>query len=88
MLKYFKKSKGVNTPKVEVSYNEALNVLLGSFRDNDMTRDMLTIPNNILCAYSTIYVEDHAGKMPMVLIAGLYNQLPMDVEYDEDGNRM
>lgn len=87
-MKYFRRIHGVNTPKVEVSYDEALNVLLGTFRDNDMTRDMLTIPNNIQCRYSTIYVEDHSGKMPMVLMSGLFNMLPMDAEYDDNGNRL
>ena len=54
-----------------------------------MTRDMLTIPNNIETVFSTIYVEDQQPHgMTMVLMSGLYNQLPMGVEYDEDGNHV
>lgn len=87
-MKYFKKSKGVNTPRVEVTYEEALRTVLGSFRDNDMTRDMLTIPNNIFCAFSYIYVEDDTTTPHMVLMSGLWNMLPEDAEYDDDGNRI
>lgn len=57
-LKYFKQFRGVNTPKVEISHDEALKVLLGSYRDNDMTREMLTMPNEIPCMCSTVYVEE------------------------------
>ena len=57
-MKYFKQSKGVNTPKVEISYEDAIRVLLGSYKDNKMTREMLAIPNEIPCMFSTVYVEE------------------------------
>ena len=88
-MKYFKQTKGVNTTKVEISHDEALNVLLGSFRDNDMTRDMLTIPNRIECRYSTVYVEQPTEYgINIVLMAGLCNDIPDGVEYDDNGNRI
>jgi len=88
-MKYFKQTKGVNTPKVEISYDEALNVLLGSFRDNDMTRDMLTIPNRIICRYSVINVEQETEYgINLVSMAGLCNDIPFGVEYDDNGNRI
>lgn len=89
MLKYYRKIQGLNTPKTEITYDKALELCLGAYRDNDMTRDMLTIPNNIKTMLSTIYVEDKKPNgMTMVLMAGLYNQLPMGVEYDKDGNHV
>lgn len=87
-MKYYKRTNGVNTLKVEITHEEALRTLLSTYRDNDMTRDMLTIPNNILCRYSTVYVEDDSSGMTMVLMSGLFNQLPMNTDYDEDGNRI
>ena len=86
-MKYYKKF--ANEERFEIDYDTALETLLTTYRNNDMTRDMLTIPNNIQCRFSTVYVEDDSNpKMPMVLMAGLFNQLPMDTEYDEDGNRI
>ena len=86
-LKYFKKYPS-ESERHEINYDEALKTLLGTFRDNDMTKDMLTIPNNIKCHFSDVYVEDHSGKIKLVLMAGLWNDLPMDAEYDDDGNRI
>lgn len=71
-----------------IPYDEALKTVLGTFRDNDMTRDMLTIPNMIQCQYSTIQVKEPVKGNFKVLMAGLVNQVPMDTEYDEDGNRI
>lgn len=71
-----------------ITYDEALNTVLGTFRDNDMTRDMLTIPNWIQCQYSTIEVKEPIEGTFEVLMAGLVNQIPMDAEYDDDGNRI
>ena len=68
----------------QITKEEALHILLGTYRDNDMTRDMLTIPNRIQCLYSTIIVRD--GKK--ALMAGLYNMVPMNIEYDDQGNRI
>ena len=86
-LRYFKRYHGKEERK-EITYDEALDTLLTTYRDNEMTRDMLSIPNNIQCRFSTVYVEDHSGKMPMVLMSGLFNMLPDDVEYDDSGNRI
>lgn len=83
MLKYF---RNVDGNRQEISYDEALNILLGTWKDNDMTRDMLTIPNRIQCMFSYVDVEDHkGGNEIMVLMAGCYNILPPDVTYDDNG---
>lgn len=74
-----------------ITREQALDTLLGTWKDNDMTRDMLTIPNRIQCMYSVISVRVEDDKEPWnsrVLMAGLWNMLPMWVEYDEDGNRI
>lgn len=87
-LKYYRKGHG-ESPREEITYDKALSILLGTYRDNDMTRDMLTTANNIVCRYSTVYVEEiWDNDMIMVLMAGLQNMLPMGVEYDEEGNRI
>ena len=86
-LKYFKRYHGEEERK-EISYNEALDTLLTTWKDTQMTRDMLSIPNNIHCRFSTVYVEDHSSAMPMVLMSGLLNMLPDGVEYDDNGNRI
>lgn len=87
-MKYFKRYHG-KEERLEISEEEALDTLLTTYRDNDMTRDMLTIPNNIFCRYSTVYVEDDSDpRFTMVLMSGLCNELPMGVEYDDDGNRV
>lgn len=75
----------------EISYNEALDLLLTVYRDNDMTRDMLTLPNCIRLRYSDIVVKavDDEHPIPiLVSMAGYYNLLPNDVEYDDNGNRI
>lgn len=83
-MKYY--VKYVDEPeRREITYDKALDIALGSYRDNDMTRDMLNRPNRIMCRFSEITVISDDG---MTILAGLYNQLPMDVEYDEDGNRV
>lgn len=88
MLKYYKRMKDEDK-REEISHDEALNVLFGSFRDNDMTRDMLTIPNRIICQFSEIEVVDDRGNNDIrVLMAGLCNMLPMDTAYDDNGMRI
>ena len=57
----------------DITYEEALQTLLGTWKDNEMTRSMLTIANNIQCRYSDIFVEDDKG---MVLMSGLWNYVP------------
>ena len=87
MLHFFKTIKP-DGRRVEVSYDEALRSLLGTYRDNDMTRDMLTIPNRIDCRYSVISVVDGEGVSSRGIMAGLYNLLPMGAEYDDNGSRL
>lgn len=88
-LKYFRKGYHEESRREEITYDKALSILLGTFKDNDMTRDMLTTPNNIMCAYSMVYVEDHEEDGGIaVLMPGLVNILPMGKEYDDEGNRL
>ena len=56
----------------EITYEEALDTLLTTFLDNEMTRSMLTIPNWITCRCSVVQVSDHG----MVAQAGLENLVP------------
>lgn len=86
-MKYYKQIKP-DGERTEVPYEEALKSVLSTFRDNDMSRDMLTIPNNINCRYAWVYVVDDSHSPGMVMIAGLWNVLPDGVEYDENGNRI
>ena len=90
MLKYYKYPRPYNPDtREEITKDEALHILLGTFKDCDMTRDLLTRVNRIECMYSTVEVEkvDENGRH-MVLMAGLANELPRDVEYDDNGNRI
>ena len=82
-MQYFKEYNGVSE-KVRISRSDALRSLLTTYRDNDMTRDMLTIPNRILTKFCTIHVKSDDG---MIAIPGMYNLLPDDAEYDEGGKR-
>lgn len=87
-FKYYKRyhdKEGRN----EITYLEALDTLLTTYRDNDMTRDMLTIANNIVCRFSTVYVEEiWDNDMVMTLMPELQNVLPIGAEYDDEGNRI
>ena len=67
-----------------IDHDEALNTLLTTFKDNDMTRDMLTVPNWIPCRFATIQVK----KDGMVLMPGLSCALPPENRYDDNGNRL
>lgn len=90
MLRYYKVRRGEKMNWREpISYEEALNIMLGSWKDNDMTRDMLILPNRIQCMYSEIGVEEVTEDGHVFCsMPGLYNLLPSDIEYDEDGNRV
>lgn len=81
MLKYYKRMKDEDT-EVEISYDEALRTLLGTWRDTDLTRDMLTIQNYIECQFSWIRVDD--PNTTMKPIPGMWNLAPADAEYDEE----
>ena len=87
-LVFRKKYHGENKWE-EITRDEAYQTLLTTWKDSDMTRDMLTIVNRIECRYSTVEVvykrEDGVVK---TLIPGLRNLLPMGVEYGDDCNRI
>lgn len=81
MMKYYKRMKDSDEWS-EVSHDDALRTLLGTWRDTDLTRDMLTIPNMIECMCSWIKVKDPDSTMtPM---PGLFNLYPDGAEYDEE----
>lgn len=87
-LVFRKKYHGENEWK-DITYEEAYDTLLTTFKDSDMTRDMLTIVNRIECRFSTVEVRDvREGGSVKTLIAGLHNLFPMDVEYDDNCNRI
>lgn len=54
-MKYLKLFAGSDAWK-EITYDEALDTVLGSYQDNDEVRDMLGTPNRIRCQYSEIAV--------------------------------
>ena len=84
MLKFFRQRYDLDE-RSEISYDEALDIVLGSWKDTDMVRDMLLIPNRIECMFSRIEVEDVDEKgHRMVLMAGLVNQMNDNFEYDEE----
>lgn len=83
-MKYFKRVKGEDEWK-EVNYDTALWTLLTTYKDNDMTRAMLTVGNLIPCTWSEIRVCNDDGLTAM---AGLSNLLPDDFhEEDIDGDK-
>lgn len=86
-MKYFRYDY-VTGEREEIDFHKAHDILLTTYRDNEMTLDMLTIPNRIECRFSRVDVEDHTTSIPKVPVPGLYNLLPMDAEYDDNGNRI
>lgn len=84
-LKYFRIPKDNPKEKKEITYGEALHILLGTWKDNKYPRAMLTIPNWIECRFSTIQVADYTDPQhPMVMMAGYVNVLPDGMEYEEE----
>lgn len=65
----------------EIDYDRALWTVLGTYKDNDATRAMLTIGNLIPCRFSDIRVYDDNGLTAM---PGLYNLLPDGVTWPEN----
>lgn len=85
MLKYYRRYKDQYTEE-EVTKEEALTTLLSTYRDNDMTRDMLTVQNYIECRFAFIRVDDPDSTLkPM---PGLWGLLPDGADYDDEGNRL
>lgn len=59
---YYKIFKEANAKPEEVTYDEALKTLLGSYLDNEDVRGLLDYPNTINCMFSILYVvEDDVG---------------------------
>lgn len=74
--------------KKELSYDEALDVMLSTYKDCDVTRDMLTIGNNIQLKLGFwMQIGEEINGHKMVRMAGLWNMLPDGVAYDDEGNR-
>lgn len=86
-MKYFR-CDYISGEQQEISYDRALDILLTTWKDTEMTRDMLTIPNNIQCRYSYVVVKDDSTQIPKCAMPGLINLVPMGAEYDENGKRI
>ena len=70
----------------EISYDQALQTVLGTYKNSPQVRSMLTIGNTIRYRYSEISVTDDNGFTAM---AGLYNLVPdefLDDKYAEEDN--
>ena len=61
-MKYMKRFKSQEEDWQEVSYEEALRTILGTYRDCLDVRSMMSIANFIPCVYSEIRVYDDNGK--------------------------
>ena len=79
---YIKVSKLDNSKKV-ISAKEAIDDLLSVYKDNDMSRDMLTIPNRIDLRTSILEVAVDGDR----LVEEGMNLLPEEFCYDDNGNR-
>ena len=90
MLKYYRQPLIKDPPDwMRISYEKALDILLGTYKDSDMTRDMLTIPNRIHCHFSEVIVIDFISDIEIIAPAdGEYNLLPKGIAYDDDCNRI
>lgn len=84
----FEKQFKDGSPAFEVSYEKALDTLLTTYRDCDMTRDMLKTGNLIMCRFSVIRVYEVTEWGRLTSMPGLYNLTPDDARYDDDGNRL
>ena len=85
-LKYKKEYLISGQQSQNLSFGEALSLVLEVYKDCDMTRDMLTIPNRIrLTSYSNlvVYSDEEANIAPEIL-----NALPFEYSYDDDGKRL
>lgn len=74
--------------RVTITREEALEDVLSVYKDDDMTRDMLLIPNHILTPMYSIDVVmiDPDGRR-VTSQPGAVNLLP-PFQYDDDGNRI
>ncbi len=88
-MKYFSELIGTDQPPKPITEAEALDKVLGTFRDCDEVRDWLTIPNCIVCRYSTVYVVsdvDDGWTPALLLLRGTESRT--DVRYDDLGDRV
>ena len=60
-MRYMKKFKAEDN-WFEVSREDALRTIFGTYRDNLDVRSMLSIPNYIPCMFSVIRVYDDSGN--------------------------
>lgn len=60
----------------EVTYEEALKTVLGTYKDNEEVRSMLTIGNHIPCMCSEIRVYEVRDGLLMTSMAGLQCLIP------------
>ena len=76
--------------KKVLTYEEALDTMLSVYKDTDMTRDMLTISNNIQLklGFWLSVAKVYPDGDRRVLMAGLWNMLPDGVAYDDNCNRI
>ena len=86
-LRYFKVWKEDGRTE-EVSKEQALDALLTVYKDNDMTRDFLTVVNRIHGVYWDMEVKEDHGSTSVVLIPGLWNMIPVGARYDDNGMRI
>lgn len=56
-MKYYKQFIGKNNWE-EITYEQALDTTLGSYLDNDITREMLQREGEVPCMASVIKVEE------------------------------
>lgn len=87
-LRFYRREYGSGKDE-EVTYEQALHIVLGTYRDCDMTMDMLTRGNYIPCQFSEIVVtEVQENGMEMYLMPGFECFVPEGAEYDDNGNRI
>ena len=56
-MKYYKQYIGDETP-TEITYTDALNTLLTTYQDNEITRKMLAEEGVVRCMFSFIIVRE------------------------------
>lgn len=84
-MKYFVRSYDPNWR--EVSKERAEEDVLCVYKDNDMTRDMMSIPNHILLGSMEMIIAESEQDIQRLEDA-TWNVLPDDAFYDDNGNRV
>ena len=69
-LRYKKQYKGEDE-WMEITYDQALDTVLGSYIDSPEVRSMLDTANWIPCRFSTIAVSEIKNGREMILMPGL-----------------